>query len=596
MGKFFNDQNSSVEVGKEVLKRNYKILLNKFVRYLIPTMITTIALSLNEFVDSMLVANLLGSEAMGIVNLGFPVMLLMAAIYTLLGTGGATLYAICLGERQPVKAGKILFLSLAAAIFCGLLIFAVGKIFPEPLISLLCHEKTLTADFAPYFQALIFSAPFLIFVLTLVSFLSPSGAPALATVVNVIANVVNLIMDYVYITYFDMGVAGAAWATLTGYIAGILILPIIFWRGAVRLHFYKAGRHDLNLLLESATTGAAAALTQLGFAIKFAFCNVLAATYGGTIGVVAFAFCLQIMSFVAVFYAGIIGAVLPILGVLHGERDFSGRHHLLKISSLCELIIVSALVIWFEIAPQQAISIYNITDPSAMSLAERGLRIFALSFILRSLCITFMYYLQILQKKYYAMIISLFDGFVGIVPLAWIMCQLMGMDGLWWTYLLNSVMLFVGILFWNYHLIRKPDSNYTGLLLSERDEQAKQIWDFTMTSNVQDISFVSEQLCALGEKGGLNHKQAMRFGLAVEEMVVYTSNHIHKQFPIDILVRLYDDRIEINFRSLGNSFSPLSNTDSDDTLNLRLLRALAVSLEYDYIMGMNSTKIILERK
>ena len=588
------NQNSSVEVGAEILKRNYKILLNKFVRYLFPTMITTIALSLNEFVDSMLVANLLGSEAMGIVNLGFPVMLLMAAVYTLLGTGGATLYAICLGERQSVKAGKILFLSLAAALFCGLIIFAVGKIYSEPFISLLCHEKTLATDFVPYFHALIFSAPFLVFVLTLVSFLPPSGAPALATAVNLVANVVNLIMDYVYITYLGFGVEGAAWATLTGYLAGIFLLPIIFLRGSVKLHFHKAGLQDLHLLKETATTGAAAALSQLGFAIKFAFCNVLAATYGGAVGIVAFAFCLQIMSFVSVFYAGIIGAVMPILGVLHGERDFSGRHHLLKVSLLCELIIVSALVVWFEIAPQQATEIYNITDPSAMSLAESGLRIFALSFVLRSLCITFMYYLQILQKKYYAMIISLFDGFVGIVPLAWVMCRLMGLDGLWWTYLLNSAILFVGMLLWNYHLVRK--NSYTGILLSERDEHAEQVWDFTVTSNVQDISFVSEQLCALGEKGGLNHKQAMKFGLAVEEMTVYTSNHINKQFPIDILVRLYDDRLEINFRSSGSSFSPLSETDNDDTLNLQLLRALAVSLEYDYIMGMNCTRIILARK
>ena len=132
------------------LQRNYKILLNKFVRYLFPTMITTIVLSLNEFVDSMLVANLLGAEAMGIVNLGFPVMLLMATIYTLFGTGGATLYAIFLGERQTVKAGKVLFLSLTAATLCNLIMFAVGKIFPDVFISLLCNEKTLAVNFAPY--------------------------------------------------------------------------------------------------------------------------------------------------------------------------------------------------------------------------------------------------------------------------------------------------------------------------------------------------------------------------------------------------------------------------------------------------------------
>lgn len=110
-----NDKEFDGADNNGTLRRNYKNLLIKFIRYLIPTMVTTMALSLNEFVDSMIVANLLSSEAMGIVNLGFPVMLIMAAIYTLFGVGRSTLYSIFLGERQTQKAGKILCLSLAAA-------------------------------------------------------------------------------------------------------------------------------------------------------------------------------------------------------------------------------------------------------------------------------------------------------------------------------------------------------------------------------------------------------------------------------------------------------------------------------------------------
>ncbi|MBR3748155.1 MAG: polysaccharide biosynthesis C-terminal domain-containing protein [Selenomonadaceae bacterium] len=594
MEKSSTDKNSSAEVGKGVLQRNYKILLNKFVRYLIPAMITTIALSINEFVDSMLVANLLSSEAMGLVNLGFPVMLFMATIYTLLGTGGSTLYAICLGERQPIKAGKIFFLTLSLATLCGVLMFVVGEMFPDVFIALLCNEKSLAAEFTQYFHALLFSAPFLVFVLTLVSFLPASGAPGFSTLINVVANVVNLLMDYVYITYFGMGVEGAAWATLTGYLAGLIIIPVILLRGKVKLHFNRATRQDLNLLVEAMTTGSAAAFSQLGFALKFAFCNLLAATYGGSVGIVAFAFCLQSFAFVSIFIGGIVQGAMPLLSVLHGERDFSGRHHMLKVSLLIEFVLVAAAVIWFEIAPQQAAEIYNITDPTTKALAMHGLRIFAVALLLRSFCITFMFYLQILQRKFYALAISLFDGFVGIIPLAWIFCKFMGLDGLWWTYLLNSAILVSAILLWNYRLVRQ--GYYTGILLSERDERPEKIWDFTMTSKVQDISFVSEQLTDLGEKCGLRHKQAILLGLAVEEMTVYTSNHVNSQFPIDILVRLYADRIEINFRSSGSSFSPLSDTDSDDTLNLRLLRNLSASLEYDYIMGMNSTKIVLARK
>ena len=70
-------------------------------------MMTTVALSLNEFVDSMLVANLLDSRAMAVVNLGLPVMLLMATIYTLFGTGGATLYAVALGSAIRGRRARL---------------------------------------------------------------------------------------------------------------------------------------------------------------------------------------------------------------------------------------------------------------------------------------------------------------------------------------------------------------------------------------------------------------------------------------------------------------------------------------------------------
>ena len=114
---------------EHVFHRSYGILIRKFQKYLLPTMITTAALSLNEFADSMLVSNLLGSQAMAVVNLGYPVMLIMTAIETLFGAGGSTCYAVLLGERKGEEAGKVFSLSLSAAFLSGLAITAAGDVF-----------------------------------------------------------------------------------------------------------------------------------------------------------------------------------------------------------------------------------------------------------------------------------------------------------------------------------------------------------------------------------------------------------------------------------------------------------------------------------
>ena len=106
----------------EAYSRSNRLLRKKFFQYLLPTMITYAALSLNEFVDSMLVSNLLDSDAMAIISLGMPVMLVMAAAYSLLGNGGATVYALSLGKRDHETAGRSLTCATAAGLALGLLL------------------------------------------------------------------------------------------------------------------------------------------------------------------------------------------------------------------------------------------------------------------------------------------------------------------------------------------------------------------------------------------------------------------------------------------------------------------------------------------
>ena len=584
---------SNSESFDHTFHRSYGILVRKFQKYLLPTMITTAALSLNEFADSMLVSHLLGSQAMAVVNLGYPVMLLMTAIETLCGAGGSTCYGILLGERKGEAAGKALFLSLFAALLTGLALTGAGVVFPDLLLPLLCRDDTLmAAGFDLYFRVLVLSAPVLTLVLTLVNFLPAGGSPNLAMAINVAANGINLLMDYVYIAHFGMGVEGAAWATLTGYIAGALLLPFAFGKKN-RLRFSVAGLSDFRLLGEIVAKGAASAVSQLGFAVKFGVCNALSAIAGGAQGVVALSLCLQAFSFVAIFYGGAITAASPILALLHGQRDFSGRHHLLKTALVYGLAPVLLCVTWFETTPEQAAAFYSITVPDELALAVLALRVFSLCFALRGFCVIFMYYLQVLGLNRYAMAISLFDGF-GIVPMAAGLCCMFGLDGLWWTYPVNAALLFVGVLLWNRRLSKQSAGRYTGLLLSERSDDALAFYDFTMTGEPDEDVRAAEEIAGCLQENGMIPKRAQLIPLAIEEMAIYNAMHQGRGETLDVLLRVYKDRAEIDYRSLGDSCNPLSDNEADDTINIRVLRSIASKLEYDYIMGMNSVHIVLD--
>ena len=110
------------------------------------------------------------------------------------------------------------------------------------------------------------------------------------------------------------------------------------------------------------------------------------------------------------------------------------------------------------------------------------------------------------------------------------------------------------------------------------------------------ISAASEALMDFCIDQGIDKRSATCAALSVEEMAVYTRNRLNKNDYMDILARLYADKIEIDFRTLGNSFNPLVAVPEDIAENIKVLQGIAGKLEYDYIMGMNCTRITIARK
>jgi len=575
----------------QIFERSNKLLTKKMRQYLVPTMVTMAALSLNEFLDSMMVSVLLDSQALAIVNLGLPVMLCMAAVYALLGNGGATLYAISIGKRETETAGKIFRVSFFTGLLSGLLFLGLGILFLDPLASVLCHDATLLPIFKSYLRALLISAPFLTTILTFVEFLTPSGAPSVATAVNIVANGIGVGMDYVYIKFFDMGVNAAAWATLTGYSVAALLIAYVLLAKKVNIYQSKINIKDFELLKDVIKLGAPSAISQFGFSLKFGFCNGLAIAYGGAAGVVSYSLCNQVDSVISIFLAAIAGTSMPLIAILHGQRDYHGESGILKTALKYQFIVsVTAFVVFFSF-PRQVANIYNITNPAEIELATKAIRIFVILYLFRGFYMIFMKYLQVLQKTRYAMLISIFDGFAGIIPLSFVMCHLFGLTGLWFSFGLNAFIILMAVLFTNKRIAMKSNGVLNGILLSSQEDIALAIFDVTIQDDAKSISSASKQLMKFCLTHEMDTKTATYASLAIEEMAVYTKNHMSRNDYMDILARLYKDHIEIEFRTLGSTFNPLEITETDVAENIKLLQGISSNIEYNYIMGMNCTQL-----
>ncbi|MBQ3429387.1 MAG: polysaccharide biosynthesis C-terminal domain-containing protein [Mogibacterium sp.] len=573
--------------------RSDRLLRKKFFQYLLPTMVTYAALSLNEFVDSMLVSNLLDSDAMAIISLGMPLMLVMAAVYSLLGNGGAAIYALSLGRRDHDTAGKSLTAAIAGGLASGLALLVIGNVFFNPLSRMLCHDAELMPEFQIYFRVLLLSSPVLITMLTFASFLPAAGYPKHSTFINVVANIVNIAMDYVYIRVFGMGVEGAAWATLTGYTVGAVIVVVLLAGKKIRVRATRDIVRSMDLMGEIIKRGGPDALTQIGFSLQFAFINAVAGNLAGTAGILAFSLCIQMNSIVSIFVGSLIGSSVPFLSVLHGQRDFRGEEGVLKTALKGQFIIVILSIAVLGLLAPQVAALYNITGAAEAALAAWAMRIYLLTFIVRGGVIIYFRYLMVIGFSGYASLVSALDGFAAIIPVAWILSKTLGTDGLWFAFPITAVLIMIFIIIRNRMIEKKSDGRLKGILLLEHDE-AEPVLDVTITNDASFISGISEVLQDVCEKSGIDSHEAMKAALAVEEMAVYAANKKDQNAYMDILARIYKGNVEIDFRSLGPFFDPFEEADEDIKENILLLRGIASKIENEYVLGMNSTRITIE--
>jgi len=572
-----------------------KILTKKYRQYLLPSILTTLALALNEFVDCMLVSNLLGSDALAIANLGCPVILLIAACYVLLGSGGSIFYALQLGRWDNKKAGKGFIVSMGLSVVCCAIMCSFGSIFSEQFCGLLCPDEKLLADFSSYYNVLILTAPILIVMMTFVCFLPPSGAPGIATIVNIVANGLNLVMDVVFIKVFGMGVEGAAYATITGYLVGAIVMIVLLKVKHVKIHISKVGAPDFELAGGILTLGMPTAILQICFAIKYAVSNSLASSYGGTPGVIAFSLCLQTFSLASVFLLGVADTAQPLMALLSGQRDYKSENGVLKRSLFLQLVFAAVLVALLEIVPGVVPAMYNIEDQAVLDIALNGIRIFSITYIFRGICIQFMRFFQVEKYKRYAFFISLTDGLL-VLPLGFILCSGYELNGIFIAYPMAAAILFVFIVIYNTFLYNKKRDTFMNRLLIKKEPADVKVMNLTITDDSEEISGASEKMIDFCTSVDVGMKEAYKVGLLCEEMAVYTSNHRKDTGDIDLMLRITGDAFTINFRSIGMPFNPTVRTEEDYAENIVMLQKVASDISYDYIMGMNNTRIIINRQ
>jgi Na+-driven multidrug efflux pump len=356
---------------------------SKLFRFTLPSVIMMMVTSVYSVVDGLFVSNLVGDKALAAVNIIFPLTMIVGAFGFMMGTGGSAEVARVMGTGEGEKA-KEYFTTLILVLVGGGAAISLGCIlFMRPLAGLLGASEVLMKDALTYGFIMLAGAPVFILQTSFQSFLVAAERPKMGLWLSIGAGLTNMALDYVFIALFRWGVAGAALATVSGYMVGGFI-PLVYFLlpNKSPLRLVKTRLYP-RMLWKSATNGSSELMTNVSASLVTVLYNRSLMNVAGETGVAAY----TVMMYVDfIFVAAFIGFTMGVAPVFSFQYGAGNDAELKSLFGKCTRVI-AALSLVMTAAPQFLAGIltgfFVGYDQALWEMTTAGFRVFALSFLFK---------------------------------------------------------------------------------------------------------------------------------------------------------------------------------------------------------------------
>ena len=575
-------------------QRNGALLGRKFTEYLFPTIISNMSILLASFVDGIIVSKLINDDAFSAVNLAEPVILFMQALFFLFGIGGAICISIAKGQRDEHKANAVFTLSFLSAVLVSVIVTVLGIVLIDPITRVLCSDSTLYDYVQHYALFNIYGSLFMIVVPYLVFIIRTDGMPKFSANILLVSNIVNLLMDLVYMGVFKMDTSGAALATVTGYVVGFImeLYYLLFYKKRT-LKFIRLKKSDFKYLGELSTGGIASVINTILLFVKAILLNQIVLGATGADGMAVFSVCNFTLTFISMFITGGSDTMTPIVGLLYGERDYKGIDIVLRktfvfVTASCAVIM--AVILLF---PNLLLQLFSITSPERLAMGIPAVRIFSLCFVFMGICYVTLSYLQATKQKAISVITTFLRGLIITVPLAYVLSGLFGLNGVSLTFVLSEALTAAITFIICFIVSRVKSDKYSGILLHERQTECSALFDASLKPEAEQAAGISDSIIAFCNDNGITGKTADYAGVLAEETVEHIRNHNldKKQPKIDLICRITDEEVILSVRDNGEAFDAATVDDGEEFTNLKVINSLADDVDYSRALGLNNMLI-----
>ena len=402
-----------------------------------PTLVGMIFNSALTLIDGIFVGQGVGAEGIAAVNIVAPIFMVATGIGLMFGIGSSVVASIRLSENK-VKAARII---MTQAFIVGLVlvgIICVGSmVFPRQVVHLLGCSSLLELKAVSYLLWLLPGLPFLFIECVGMMLIRLDGSPKYAMSVQIVAAVVNIVLDWYMVFPLDWGVMGAALATSIACATGGMMVLVYFLCFPNKLRFYPLKWSLTSLLLTLRNTGYMARigfatfLTELAMSVMMLTGNYMFISLLGEDGVAAFAIACYLFPVVFSISNAVAQSAQPIISYNYGAHLTERISRTLRVSLFTAIVCGLSVMVCLWLGATGLVRLFLDPQENAYGLAVEGLPLFAMCAVFFAVNIAFIGYYQSIEKAMVSTVYTLLRGIFFLVPCFILLPCLIGVPGLW---------------------------------------------------------------------------------------------------------------------------------------------------------------------
>ena len=430
----------------------------KLFRFAIPSVIMMMFNSIYGVIDGLFVSNFVGKIPFAAINLIMPILMIIGGIGFMMGAGGTAIVSKTMGEGNPTLANRYFSLFVYVTFALGVIMAAAGILFLRPLCALLGATGEMLDCCVRYGKIVVAAMPCFMLQNLFQSFFIVAEKPKLGLFVSIGAGVTNMFLDAFLILVLPLGLEGAALATSASQLVGAAVPVFYFIRKNDSILKLGKTKFYAKALFKAASNGSSELMSNISSSIVTVVFNIQLMKFAAEDGVAAYGVIMYVsFIFIAIFIGYSVGTA-PLVGYHYGANNIGELKNLLRKSTVISIATGIAMTAFGILFARPFSAIFVGYDAALLDMTARGLRIFALSFLLSGFCIFGSSFFTALNNGPISAAMSFMRTLVYQLLGVILLPIFFELDGIWYSMLLAEILAFATTVF--FFILKRKQYNY----------------------------------------------------------------------------------------------------------------------------------------